>query len=696
MNPGETLGFEEKGLLKEEYSDDVHPLYLYLLGDKDMRSDVILNHPDVLGYIYVYENNVRKAFLAHKVINFKASSASKKNSIVAVSGDTQDYIPFSVPEVDLFSDVLHITDCIKINGKTPQIGVGRFIKDNTQDVLGLPEEFDTDAKIRKLKVVSFPLILPIVKGYYFEEGPIEDDKIYDTVSDIHDLYAEWIFLYKNKYIVNSSFTTSEISLPTPETVNTVTSLEEVPIKVLFKVNNDSSSPFAKIKKEVDNYIAINTKHQPSLKVPEVVNIPEHRTVASESKSAESTVINEKLTAFLQVLFAKPVFDNDGDISYLEPATISDNLQEIMTTTTNTSQQARMVTDAMKVLLDEVSGEKHYISRNVNFPFMSSTIVSYALQAHYHTESIDVDIESLKKSFNLLALLPPPRNQSEEYCGFVNSSKNVDVDRLLDQPEDKKTSMRKDVFIKGRQESIEDVLAFISNITVYTRFWVKMWDESNDDHPMVIEMFLKIADYLSSAEYRKFDDRFNKTAPHMYHTLVCYIFNIFSSFVKIAKNPTIVRKFKIENKISFSEIQTARIMAKSLLEQLHLCTATSSLQMIFSSPPVSYKFFFPVMKEKKRTLPDKYVMDKEPFKKMKSSGYIQNLTGRKLMLPRNLDKKYCSNFLDAGRICRYGKECFFSHAVYPTGFTPHDKVIMEKYIRETDGLSEIKDKKVSQD
>ena len=241
---------------------------------------------------------------------------------------------------------------------------------------------------------------------------------------------------------------------------------------------------------------------------------------------------------------------------------------------------------------------------------------------------------------------------------------MDVDRLLDQPEDKKTSMRKDVFIKGRQDSIEDVLAFISNITVYTRFWVKMWEESNDDHPMVIEMFLKIADFLSSAEYRKFDERFNQTAPYMYHTLVCYIFNIFSSFVKIAKNPTIVRKFKIENKISFSEIQTARIMVKSLLEQLHLCTATSSLQMIFSSPPVSYKFFFPVMKEKKRTLTDKYVVDKEPFKKMKSSGCIQNLTGRKLMLPRNLEKKVLCQFSRRWSRLQVRKRMFFHACALP--------------------------------
>ena len=64
---------------------------------------------------------------------------------------------------------------------------------------------------------------------------------------------------------------------------------------------------------------------------------------------------------------------------------------------------------------------------------------------------------MKKSFSLLALLPPPGNQSEEYSSFVNSSKNVEVDKLLDQPEDKRTSMRKEIFIKGKQNSLEDVI-----------------------------------------------------------------------------------------------------------------------------------------------------------------------------------------------------------------------------------------------
>ena len=42
-----------------------------------------------------------------------------------------------------------------------------------------------------------------------------------------------------------------------------------------------------------------------------------------------------------------------------------------------------------------------------------------------------------------------------------------------------------------------------------------------------------------------------------------------------------------------------------------------------------------------------------------------------------------------------KNCKFVHANYPSGFTPNDKVIMEEYIKETKGLSVVKDNKVSQ-
>ena len=73
-----TLEFEEKGLVKTKYTN---------------------------------------AFLPKKVVNFKATSKEKRKVIIAISGDSQDHIPFSISEMDLMSNTLHLTDCTTLNKK---------------------------------------------------------------------------------------------------------------------------------------------------------------------------------------------------------------------------------------------------------------------------------------------------------------------------------------------------------------------------------------------------------------------------------------------------------------------------------------------------------------------------------------------------------------------------------------------------
>ena len=58
-----TLLFEEKELAKGKHVDDSHPLYLYLQGNIQTRSEEILNHSDVIGFVYMNDDIVTKAFL---------------------------------------------------------------------------------------------------------------------------------------------------------------------------------------------------------------------------------------------------------------------------------------------------------------------------------------------------------------------------------------------------------------------------------------------------------------------------------------------------------------------------------------------------------------------------------------------------------------------------------------------------------
>ena len=163
---------------------------------------------------------------------------------------------------------------------------------------------------------------------------------------------------------------------------------------------------------------------------------------------------------------------------------------------------------------------------------------------------------------------------------------------------------------------------------------------------------------------------------------------------MAKNPNIVRTFKVTYKIHFSEAKVARIVNHQLMDQLQLCTATSSLQNIFCLPSSTYKIFCPPAAtnienhphpDKKRTLEDKDKIENPP-KKKKGLGSIINTTGKRLFFPKGLEKKYCSDFLDANESCKHGDKCNFVHAVFPSGFSEKDREIFTKYINETEGLS----------
>ena len=45
--------------------------------------------------------------------------------------------------------------------------------------------------------------------------------------------------------------------------------------------------------------------------------------------------------------------------------------------------------------------------------------------------------------------------------------------MLNQPSGRRSSIRKDLFIKGWQETVEDVIVFIANTVGFGGFWVQM-------------------------------------------------------------------------------------------------------------------------------------------------------------------------------------------------------------------------------
>ena len=279
--------------------------------------------------------------------------------------------------------------------------------------------------------------------------------------------------------------------------------EEIRFKTLFKSKKESPA-FNLAKSEVQKFILQNKPvEEESLKdmIPEEVNISEVRTVATNDKTivtnsteGSSSTKNEKLQAFFSILFAKPFFDRKNELVSLIPSIITDEIKEIITSSSSTSEQARELSDSIEVLADDVSRERCYLSRAAKFPFLSTTLITYILQAHYHSGPMDSNLESLKKSFSILSLLPPPMSATDEYNGYINSSKNQEVENMLDQPSEKRASVKKEVFIKGKQENLDDVIAFISNIVIFARYFVKMSKDEKEEQPYFIQLIIEVADF----------------------------------------------------------------------------------------------------------------------------------------------------------------------------------------------------------
>ena len=175
---------------EESYEKGMHPVELYRNGDLDARSDVLLTHPDVIGFLFVHEGILTKAYLPKKVVNFGATKSEERKSIVAVSGTCSEYTPFSVSEQVLLSDVYYVSDCDNFKETFPVSNITKFVKDNKSK---LPEEHKDITKSKKSFMVSVPNILPIVAGNKIREGRVDEDRT-DDEEVIEKEYEAYIFL----------------------------------------------------------------------------------------------------------------------------------------------------------------------------------------------------------------------------------------------------------------------------------------------------------------------------------------------------------------------------------------------------------------------------------------------------------------------------------------------------------------------
>ena len=164
--------------------------------------------------------------------------------------------------------------------------------------------------------------------------------------------------------------------------------------------------------------------------------------------------NENLMSFLQIFFSRPQYDRSGSIASLLPAELTVEALELLSSHASTSDQATQLRYFLSALADEVRHEKNYLSKSVDFLFLSPTVLKYMISTNFHLGAIDKSLDSIKKTFNMLALLAPPPSGSDDYERYIATGRNNELEDILEQPSDKRSAVKKEIFIKVRQESIE--------------------------------------------------------------------------------------------------------------------------------------------------------------------------------------------------------------------------------------------------
>ena len=177
---------------------------------------------------------------------------------------------------------------------------------------------------------------------------------------MHEVGKTWFQLKKESYIIEEGDLPTE-EYPFPETGIYVLQRNELPITVIWKTNN-SSQCLQVVKREIEKNLAKKVQTPPphaspaiSGSVPNEVAMLNNNTVVTEnSKESKKIIKNERVIAFYAILFAKAQYDRHGKISNLIPADLSDDALELFSSSTSTSEQSRMLADALSALSTDIA------------------------------------------------------------------------------------------------------------------------------------------------------------------------------------------------------------------------------------------------------------------------------------------------------------------------------------------------------
>ena len=397
---------------------------MYIKRDRGYRADVLFNNIDVIDFLYVYEDILIKTYLVKRYTNFSTGV----RTITVVSSSCFKYTPFRMYDKQVLADVF-LFSSDKVDEIFPSVGVGDFLTrdESLASTYTYPKLLSHMEKYRsKAHINSMPWLLPLISGNKVIESLISDDVVMESLCDYHIAAGDWGQDMYNLYVAEEDFVNGRGSYPVPKTFDNIPIHQDhdFPLEVIFssRSKNNTNAEARLLEERVDqvrsaneqHYWATNTPVQPAnSSIPKII-IQTTTSVDGGNGSIKSTPsgaskekkASDRLTVFMGLLFASPVLDSNGEVVGYIPTKLMDNMKEVFESVSSTTDQTRMIGENLTNFSVEVSEEKAYLPRCTRYPFLPLTFLTYLMYINLHLTSIDGDPESLDKTFNLLALLPP--------------------------------------------------------------------------------------------------------------------------------------------------------------------------------------------------------------------------------------------------------------------------------------------------
>ena len=151
-------------------------------------------------------------------------------------------------------------------------------------------------------------------------------------------------------------------------------------------------------------------------------------------------------------------------------------------------------------MTDSEGSRDYITKAVDMPDLSPTLITYLFKLNVASSPLLKDVDNIKKMFNWLAFLPPPL-KSSAYDEAVRSSKKVELEAVLDEAKEKRSGKVQEVFIKGRQLTLQDYISFLSNIVIFLNFFVDFQLLDMRTMPLLVNMLVSFSDKVVTRDFQ---------------------------------------------------------------------------------------------------------------------------------------------------------------------------------------------------